>query len=114
MFCPEIKDEKDLVLMGTRASHVQKRVEFQILKCNTQSEFNEVPCKNNEAIEDYLEDIEVEIYVTNLKIDYAKYTDAPTFAVQQYVSSTLLDQKFVQTDYVNIQYNGVQMMDDLL
>ena len=85
MFCPDTKDPNDLVLMGTRSSHVQKRVEFQILRCDETSPFRkngDLPCKSRAEIDKYIEDLEVELMIINLKIDYLKYGGQPTFAVQ--------------------------------
>ena len=49
-------------------SILSRRLEFEVLKCDPQSvtrSTNDPPCKSSEELDEWFEDVEVEVWVTN-------------------------------------------------
>ena len=68
------------------------------------------PCANSQEIDEYLKDLEVEIYVTNLDLDFGdwdKYGAEPLGVYESKISSTLLDEMKTTTEYMDMQLNTV-------
>ena len=56
------------MIEGTRGTHYTKTVEFQILRCDEESETRESngpTCKSREEIDEFIQDVEIEIWANN-------------------------------------------------
>ena len=110
--CPDWDDigSNGFALKGTRSSLMQKRIEFQVLRCSMSSELrnNDDPeCEEPDTIDEYISDLEVETWVLNRQIDFTIYEGEPAFSIQEFLGGTLVNTEKSTTKYLNLQKNDI-------
>jgi hypothetical protein len=75
-------------------------------------DYNE--CASSSEIDEYISDLEVSMYVINQIVDFSIYGREPTFSVQRYLGSTLLDKNFVMVDEIELELNKIESEEDFI
>ena len=71
-------------------------------------------CATTEEIEEYVRDIEVEMFLTNQQLDFLIYEGEPTVAIQQFWGSRLIDPLYTYTDFLSLAVNEITTEDALV
>ena len=118
LYCPAFENfDGNVSISGTRNNMLQRYFEFQILRCDHISGKrvgHTHKCASEEEIDEYISDLEVSVYVMNQIIDFTIYGREPTFSIQQYLGSTLLNKNFVMIDDISLELNTVDTEDDFI
>ena len=67
-------------MYGDETTQFQRSFEFQIFKCQNDTELNDglEPCATPEEIDEYISKIEVQYWAIYDEINFAKYVGKPT------------------------------------
>ena len=68
-------------------------------------------CAKTWEIDEYVSDIEVGLYVINQQVDFSIYGSIPTFSIQNYIGSTLLQSGYVIAEDLVLQRNDIETED---
>ena len=90
--CPDYSGNTLFNLTGDKLSIKSTKIEFRIERCNKTKRAEEglSPCKTEEEMKKFSEDLEVETWVADHKMDFNKMTNVPTTFFEKVHFSELL------------------------
>jgi hypothetical protein len=93
---------------------VTRSFEFTINRCNqTLQDIQKRPkCKSDEEINEWIKDVNVEIWGIEEKIDYSDYSDKPFYRMNTLYNSVLLNPIQIQTNYMFLSKTMFEYLDD--
>lgn len=111
LICPETFD---LTLLGNTASIKVKHVSFEIDRCDSSKR----TCASDSDITDYLEDLNVEAWALQEKMDFSLYNgkEKPIFNTMEIFTSDLMNsylQNIIPEQTFYISRNSIYTIDDL-
>ena len=116
LYCPAFElYNQNVTISGSKNNMRQKYFEFQISRCDrgksSKDGINHT-CASDKEIDEYIQDLEVSVYTMSQIVDFTIYGSEPTFSIQKYLGSTLMDDKFVMVDDISLELNTVETEDD--
>ena len=93
--CPEIEDGDGFTIKGDLGSMLSKKMNMVVERCNNTArlELGLSECYNKTEIEEYIEDLQVDVWTQFEKINYQEYEGKPIYRVQDIVGSFLMSKQ---------------------
>ena len=112
ILCPDVPSDVPLYLHGDLSSMVVKHLQFSIRTCNPHR--SRLPCKSDEEIRRFVEDLQIDSWTVNQKIDFSVYDVKPVFTVMEAQSTLVIDTSKTLNTILTVRKHNIETEDALL
>ena len=82
LVCPDLKNGQDLMIKGSKASMKASIAMMEVRKCDeSRNKPGEPSCYSKAAIEDYIEDLQIDTWIAYKKTNFYEHVKSPLFNI---------------------------------